>query len=302
MSLVVFQCSPVLAVKRSPLNFPNPKYNGVHRTTYSTKCGHLENAFDSIRNISTLGSWSFLPSQRVGYRNTSNIAVRATWWIGYVRAQVCGNYSWMFIPIFHCASLLIWSTLNKCMPRCVMNGDSHFSNLVWEHSNWLHDHPIFHFFVCFGFFLVPVDHFPNEFFMLTRKRQTKVVQLPLCNIAKRSPHLHRKKMARIDIILIVKHLNAYLEWTIHLYKEYNESQERVISTAANAVHNPYPIPRICLVQGPPGTGKSYTIVGLVKEILNVSFLPNVWSSTSILTYNNLLLPYCSLREKQAKMK
>lgn len=82
-------------------------------------------------------------------------------------------------------------------------------------------------------------------------------------------------MARIDIILIVKHLNAYLESTIHLYKDYNESQERVISTAANAVHNPYPIPRICLVQGPPGTGKSYTIVGLVKEILNVSFLPNV---------------------------
>lgn len=107
-------------------------------------------------------------------------------------------------------------------------------------------------------------------------------------------------MARIDIILIVKHLNAYLEWTIHLYKEYNESQERVISTAANAVHNPYPIPRICLVQGPPGTGKSYTIVGLVKEILNVSFLPNVWSSTSILTYNNLSLPYCSLCENRQK--
>lgn len=106
-------------------------------------------------------------------------------------------------------------------------------------------------------------------------------------------------MARIDIILIVKHLNAYLEWTIHLYKEYNESQERVISTAANAVHNPYPIPRICLVQGPPGTGKSYTIVGLVKEILNVSFLPNVQSSTSILTYN-LSLPYCSLCENRQK--
>jgi len=53
-------------------------------------------------------------------------------------------------------------------------------------------------------------------------------------------------------------------------QEYNESQEKVISTAANAVHMPFPIPRICLVQGPPGTGKSYTIVGLIKEILNVS--------------------------------
>ena len=53
-------------------------------------------------------------------------------------------------------------------------------------------------------------------------------------------------------------------------QEYNGSQEKVISTAANAVHKPFPIPRICLVQGPPGTGKSFTIVGLVKEILNVS--------------------------------
>jgi len=53
-------------------------------------------------------------------------------------------------------------------------------------------------------------------------------------------------------------------------QEYNGSQEKVISTAVNSVHKPFPIPRICLAQGPPGTGKSFTIVGLVKEILNVS--------------------------------
>lgn len=40
--------------------------------------------------------------------------------------------------------------------------------------------------------------------------------------------------------------------------------------AANAIHKEFPLPRICLVQGPPGTGKSFTIVGLVREILNVS--------------------------------
>lgn len=57
-------------------------------------------------------------------------------------------------------------------------------------------------------------------------------------------------------------------------QEYNESQEKVISTAAHAMRMPFPIPRTCLVQGPPGTGKSYTIVGLVKEILNVS--DNKW--------------------------
>ena len=88
-------------------------------------------------------------------------------------------------------------------------------------------------------------------------------------------HTIKKARARIGIMSIVVRPNAYLACTIHPYKEYNESQERVISTAANAVHNPYPLPRICLVQGPPGTGKSYTIVGLVKEILNVSFFPNV---------------------------
>ena len=67
-----------------------------------------------------------------------------------------------------------------------------------------------------------------------------------------------------------------LYWSHHsnfllTIQEYNESQEKVISTAANVVYKPFPIPRICLVQGPPGTGKSYTIVGLVKEILNVSY-------------------------------
>ena len=32
----------------------------------------------------------------------------------------------------------------------------------------------------------------------------------------------------------------------------------------------FPIARICMLQGPPGTGKSHTIVGIIKEILNVS--------------------------------
>ncbi|XP_078359214.1 uncharacterized protein LOC144643749 isoform X2 [Oculina patagonica] len=54
----------------------------------------------------------------------------------------------------------------------------------------------------------------------------------------------------------------------HVAEDYKTSQERAISTAANAVDLPYEIPRICLVQGYPGTGKSHTIVGLVKEILN----------------------------------
>lgn len=58
---------------------------------------------------------------------------------------------------------------------------------------------------------------------------------------------------------------------IFLYlQKFNQSQEKVISTAANAIHKEFPLPRICLVQGPPGTGKSFTIVGLVREILNVS--------------------------------
>ena len=62
---------------------------------------------------------------------------------------------------------------------------------------------------------------------------------------------------------------AFLFFTSFL-QEYNASQEKVISCGTNAMHLPYPIPRVCLVQGPPGTGKSYTIVGLIKEILNVS--------------------------------
>lgn len=61
-------------------------------------------------------------------------------------------------------------------------------------------------------------------------------------------------------------INDYQHCT-DVSKSYNPSQEKVISCATNGMHLPYPIPRICLVQGPPGTGKSYTIVGLIKEIL-----------------------------------
>ncbi|XP_048578304.1 uncharacterized protein LOC5512433 isoform X2 [Nematostella vectensis] len=51
-------------------------------------------------------------------------------------------------------------------------------------------------------------------------------------------------------------------------KLFNMSQERVIATAAEAVHQSYALPRIHLTQGPPGTGKSHTIVGIITRILN----------------------------------
>ncbi|XP_078282033.1 putative helicase senataxin [Rhinoraja longicauda] len=48
---------------------------------------------------------------------------------------------------------------------------------------------------------------------------------------------------------------------------YNEHQQRAISTALSMVKQPR-IPKVCLVQGPPGTGKSKTIVGLLHRLLN----------------------------------
>ncbi|CAI9741750.1 Hypothetical predicted protein [Octopus vulgaris] len=47
---------------------------------------------------------------------------------------------------------------------------------------------------------------------------------------------------------------------------YNTSQKKAISAAAEMACLPISKPNYCLVQGPPGTGKSHTIIGMIQKI------------------------------------
>ena len=51
--------------------------------------------------------------------------------------------------------------------------------------------------------------------------------------------------------------------------QYNPSQYKAIATITAAVVQAFPLPKLRLLQGPPGTGKTYTLKGLVKNILKV---------------------------------
>ena len=52
--------------------------------------------------------------------------------------------------------------------------------------------------------------------------------------------------------------------------DYNESQKDVILEASSLLNN-LNSSKFYFIQGPPGTGKTYTIVGIIKAMVEVSF-------------------------------
>ena len=58
-----------------------------------------------------------------------------------------------------------------------------------------------------------------------------------------------------------------------MYKNsFNPSQSCAIAAICESVREPVDKPKICILQGPPGTGKTYTIVGLIRQLVKVSDL------------------------------
>ncbi|XP_027204965.2 uncharacterized protein LOC113798605 [Dermatophagoides pteronyssinus] len=50
-------------------------------------------------------------------------------------------------------------------------------------------------------------------------------------------------------------------------EKYNKQQLNIIQASLNMIMLPHPTYRMLMIQGPPGTGKTYTIIGIVKNIL-----------------------------------